>query len=240
MMKSVVFILLLGLISIGCSGTDTQTTDSGIDADGHTNDDLDINDGSDTDIPTEETDGSLETEDNTETEYQHIPYCQVACQTVADCDLSIPYLDLDNYTCNDGYCQYLGCNSDQECQYAGDYVCRDQGYGTSFCLPACQTVADCDFGTANMDSDNYSCEDGICVYQGCNSDAECQALGDYLCRSLDGGMPACYQACSTPDDCDSGVAYMDADNYVCPDDFCIYLGCNSDEECATVGDYICR
>ena len=49
------------------------------------------------------------------------------------------------------------------------------------CVSSCITAAD--FGTvfAYMDEDNYSCENNTCVYTGCNSDAECADLGDYVC-----------------------------------------------------------
>ena len=49
---------------------------------------------------------------------------------------------------------------------------------------ACATVADCDLGSLPNDPDNYACEGGLCVYQGCNDNAECQALGDFICTSL--------------------------------------------------------
>ena len=38
-------------------------------------------------------------------------------------------------------------------------------------------------GSAPYDSDNYDCLDDVCVYTGCNDDAECGALGNYACPS---------------------------------------------------------
>lgn len=50
------------------------------------------------------------------------------------------------------------------------------------CQLACGDVSECDLGTASSDPDNYACPDGYCVYAGCNSDAECQSMGNYVCR----------------------------------------------------------
>jgi hypothetical protein len=51
--------------------------------------------------------------------------CVMACTVPEDCNIGGgPAYDADNYTCNDGWCQYTGCNNDGECQAIGDYVCR--------------------------------------------------------------------------------------------------------------------
>ncbi len=169
-----------------------------------------------------------------------IPICQLACVTVSQCDLgSAPY-DPDNYSCGNGYCQYEGCNSDAECQTLGNYRCRDMGGSVPFCLPACGTVADCNLGTAPYDADNYSCSNGVCVYQGCNSDSECMTIGNYLCRDTGSGPPMCLAACNGVSECDMGSAPYDVDNYSCSNGVCIYQGCNSDSECQTLGNYVCR
>jgi hypothetical protein len=49
-------------------------------------------------------------------------------------------------------------------------------------MMACGDPSHCNAGTAPYDSDNYECVDGYCRYTGCNSDAECQLLGNYVCR----------------------------------------------------------
>lgn len=111
-----------------------------------------------------------------------MPLCLPACSTVSDCDLgSAPYSP-DNYSCTGEVCVYTGCVSDTECQTLGDNVCRTQPNSTvPYCLPACSTSADCNLGSAPYDSDNYDCLGGVCVYSGCNSLAECQAMGSYVC-----------------------------------------------------------
>jgi len=166
--------------------------------------------------------------------------CQPACGAAADCDLgSAPY-DSDNYTCSAGYCHYTGCNGDGECQTLGNFVCRDTGYGVLMCIGACGTTADCSTGQAPYDADNYACTDGYCHYTGCNSDTECQALGNYVCRDLGWGPPLCIMACGVAADCSTGQLPYDADNYACTDGYCSYTGCNSDTECQALGNYVCR
>ena len=168
-------------------------------------------------------------------------FCQVRCDAPADCDLgSAPY-DADNYRCQDNACLYSGCNGDGECQVLGNYVCRTlSGHVMPLCHVACNGPSDCDLGSAPYDADNYNCENGACAYTGCNSDAECQALGNYRCRTAAGATVAtCQAACATVNDCDMGSAPYDVDNYSCEDDVCVYQGCNGNAECQALGDYIC-
>ena len=108
-----------------------------------------------------------------------------------------------------------------------------------YCLPACTTTADCNLGSAPYDADNYGCEQGACIYQGCNSETECQTI-NLTCHDV-GGLPICLLPCSVPSDCDiGGGAAYDADNYAGEGGACIYSGCNSDSECQTLGSYLCR
>lgn len=167
-----------------------------------------------------------------------IPICWIACSTAADCSQGTPGWDEDNYQCDGGKCVYQGCNGDTECQAQGNYVCKAQGTATEYCLPGCSTADDCNLGTPDFDADNYACDGGACVYQGCNSDAECQQKGSFLCRDtaaalLPGfeGVSTCVPACSTADDCNQGGGAYDADNYDCIDGACIWTGCNSSDEC---------
>ena len=86
--------------------------------------------------------------------------------------------DEDHYECDiDNLCRWQGCQSDSECTsvFGEGYVCHPSAaYGISTCLTACNTAADCDLGTDAFDADNYDCDSGACVYQGCNSDQECE------------------------------------------------------------------
>ena len=48
---------------------------------------------------------------------------------------------------------------------------------------SCATAADCDAQLLAYDADNYSCTDGVCIYSGCNNDADCMDLGqDWICN----------------------------------------------------------
>jgi hypothetical protein len=168
-------------------------------------------------------------------------YCQAACDTATDCDLGSVAYDADNYDCVGGGCVYLGCLGDGECQALGDDLCRQPaGYPQPLCLPACDTPADCDLGSAAYDADNYDCVGGVCVYAGCNDTAECQALGDNVCETPPGSStPLCQTPCDTAVDCDQGSAPYSSDNYDCTGGICVYQGCNDTAECQALGDYVC-
>lgn len=43
------------------------------------------------------------------------PTCVPACTTPDDCDLGVEPTTADNFACNDGGCQWLGCQGDAEC-----------------------------------------------------------------------------------------------------------------------------
>jgi hypothetical protein len=166
--------------------------------------------------------------------------CYAQCTVAANCAQNVAYMDADNYACTSNYCHYLGCNTDAECQTLGPWACRDQGAGMKLCVHTCSTTADCTQNVAYMDADNYACEAGWCRYLGCNTDAECQTIGAYACRDQGSGTRYCVHTCSVPADCSAGVAYSDADNYACEAGVCRYTGCNSDNECQTIGAYVCR
>jgi hypothetical protein len=54
-----------------------------------------------------------------------VMFCVTVCNAAGDCDIGGgPAYDADNYSCDDGWFEYLGCNNDGECQAIGDYVCR--------------------------------------------------------------------------------------------------------------------
>ena len=113
------------------------------------------------------------------------------------------------------------------------------------CNKGCATVADCDQGSAAFDSDNYNCTASVCVYTGCNNDAECKTTfsnSAYVCAVVS-GLRSCVHGCSTSTDCNMGSPAFDADNYNCTAGACQYKGCNNDTECATTfsnSAYICR
>ncbi len=126
-----------------------------------------------------------------ETRLVWIPTCQQPCQRAADCvaaEMPAGAYDQDNYACEGGVCLYVGCHSDEECEQSlrQPYVCRIYpGAELSTCLKACGRAADCDLGSSAWDADNHRCEDGACLYTGCNSDQECRqtpGMESYVCR----------------------------------------------------------
>ena len=70
-------------------------------------------------------------------------------------------------------------------------VCgKPDANGLSRCARACEDVDDCLGGGADMaaqDHDNYECDEGACVYIGCNEDEECsvQHGAGYICAGGD-------------------------------------------------------
>ena len=114
--------------------------------------------------------------------------CVVPCVRPADCATPSPAFDEDNYECREGACIFTGCNSDQECAETFDdnHEClRYPGGNLSICLQGCNRAADCDLGMPAHDADNYRCEEGICIYDGCRNDNECaETFRDeaFVCR----------------------------------------------------------
>ena len=175
-----------------------------------------------------------------------VPMCLPPCSSAADCviDNAGPYFDADNYSCDNGGCMHTGCNSDAECEGSiPGYVCRQSnGADTSYCVASCTNADQCAQPTAGpaYDADNYSCDDGGCVWTGCNSDSECAAsLAGSACQDFGNGLTACVLTCNAPADCDQGQLAFDSDNYACTDGYCEYLGCNSDSECMEFTDNVC-
>jgi hypothetical protein len=169
-----------------------------------------------------------------------IPVCRRLCESPADCSSGNPGpYDQDNYSCSEGFCRWLGCLSDEDCQAQlgmEDYVCREdiQGYVGPSCFKSCLMSQDCALSVPAHDEDNWACTDGICEYLGCNNDAECRITPDfahYVCTGQFTLVPMCMPGCFTPEDCDMGAPAYDADNYDCTDGICVYSGCNTDEEC---------
>lgn len=117
-----------------------------------------------------------------------ISSCYQACAAPADCAIGGSQLyDATHWSCPAGACQYLGCNSDNECTAAlnAPYVCRPTGFGVSSCYQACAVPADCAVGGSQLfDVTHWTCPAGACQYLGCFGDAECAAAenGPYICR----------------------------------------------------------
>ena len=119
----------------------------------------------------------------------------------------------------------------------------DSGDVGGACRFECEQAADCDQGLPAFDADNFECAAGVCVYAGCNSDAECGNLG--ICREIGGDAFArCHPACASAADCaiDGGGPLDDAENYQCIEGACAWTGCLDDAECVEVNGegHVCR
>ena len=120
----------------------------------------------------------------------------VLCETPVDCvvgywkhpDAAPANSDENNWACQDGECRYLGCQTDDECAAVEvadeEYQCSDVLGGgiigwADGCRKVCSAPADCipkHIGEPHPveDEDNWGCQDGLCYYLGCVSDAECE------------------------------------------------------------------
>ncbi len=166
-----------------------------------------------------------------------VSICVPACQSPDDCSLGSADTDADNWACNAGACEYLGCHDDGEC---GDLlVCREGTFSLDVprCTPACADLNDCVGQLPHLDQDNWACVDGGCDYLGCYDDDECQGIDGGVCVQQ-GDIAACSLGCESPADCDVGIAAQDEDNYTCQDGECVYSGCKPGE-CEDAGDFIC-
>jgi hypothetical protein len=179
--------------------------------------------------------------------------CQQSCSTAADCAAATATgaFTADHYRC-DGLCHYLGCRSDAECTVSfgatgHTYRCAGQPcVALKFCQVGCNTPADCQVEqvvSGAFGADNYACDQGLCRYLGCFSDAECTAsFGNarpYGCQS-----GTCQPRCASSSDCAlmSGGAYS-ASHYRCTSGFCVWLGCGTDQDCRDTfqsNAYVCR
>ncbi len=116
-----------------------------------------------------------------------IDVCQLTCDVAPDCAAPTPVSDVDNWACTNQRCEYLGCNSTEECQASfqdPNYDCIEQA-GLPTCVRTCTTPEDCGSPSALYDQNNWACESGRCEYLGCNTNEECIDTlmnGNYSCQ----------------------------------------------------------
>lgn len=116
--------------------------------------------------------------------------CRPTCANAVDCTSGsvTPTHDVDNWACKAGICEYLGCNSTQECidaNMSNNYECATiPGSTLKGCRQKCTVPTDCTTSMVPInDADNWACNGGFCEYAGCNSDQECDATSAGLvCR----------------------------------------------------------
>ncbi|HEX6765295.1 MAG TPA: hypothetical protein VF103_07445 [Polyangiaceae bacterium] len=103
--------------------------------------------------------------------------CTEGCETVDVCAENLAAVDIDNWTCEDGGCKYVGCLDDEECEtdLGPGAKCLQGDAPYPSCVSPCSEPADCvsEGASASQDADNWDCVDGLCVASGCVSDDEC-------------------------------------------------------------------
>lgn len=98
--------------------------------------------------------------------------------------------------CDNGVCvETDGCTSDRECAFGGSDVTAFCNEDTGECEIECSTNLDCNpHGLTDGSWDDYVCDEGICVFVGCENDQECQARrgysstsrhNEYVCRPIE-------------------------------------------------------
>jgi hypothetical protein len=104
------------------------------------------------------------------------PSCVRACESASDCSAGSPALDDDNFECDDGACAYSGCTGDAECEDllgTPEATCADPGDGLRGCFAVCEDAGDCPLALPIGTAENFRCDDGLCIYLGCQGDTEC-------------------------------------------------------------------
>ena len=135
---------------------------------------------------------------------------QAACTEDEDCPFSRPI-------CVAGQC--VQCLTQDNCETG--FLCSG-----NVCVPSCQTTMDCPYF--------HACQSNRCVEVGCATDRECVAFtGRVFARCSD---KQCLLPCDTDRDCSSEDSF---DYEVCRDGRCVYVGCQTEEECRiALGDQL--
>jgi hypothetical protein len=154
--------------------------------------------------------------------------CFATCQVDADCVIPPPPGfpgEPMGPPCVDGLCDEStpGCTSDEDCDPDIAPLCVVE---TGQCEIPCSVDLDCTLPIPFPGDLNLYCDEGICEDAGCLSDAECDA-GEAC--PMD-GRP-CTTTCDTPVDCEGSWPLHDAENYLCKDNLCLWLGCTDDSQC---------
>lgn len=205
--------------------------------------------GSDGDAEVQPDEGPVSDDDNPGGGETGSKRCRTSCKSAADCVVSgaNAFTDEDNYECRNGDCIYKGCLNDAECDavYGAipnkTYKCNPEGsYGVAECEPTCSTASDCSayrdaYGDTTeypYDNDNYECRNGLCVYTGCNSDAECEKISSEYAQMkciqpdyYQNGIRICSTYCSDDSDCG------ETDRYECVNYQCVAKECPDTEWC---------
>jgi len=126
-----------------------------------------------------------------------------ACRAETDCP---------GTACIDGRCD-ASCTTDREC--AGGLVCA-----SGECVPGCTESSECPYF--------HTCQNRQCVETGCTTDRECAAFTDSPNATCTEGE--CQIPCVSDAECNAGEG-GNYSFYGCQSGLCVYLGCETDEEC---------
>ena len=170
--------------------------------------------------------------------------CRPVCETSSDCGVEgSPTFGADNYICDGGACIYVGCSEDAECQqdYGQGWVCHVSPMGPA-CEQTCQEANDCATPESILyNAENFACVSGVCLWQGCISDRECQSLEAGQDRCLEpehnpySTRPTCVPACETASDCFTVDQQYGGSNYECVGGGCVWHGCRETDACPNGG-----
>ncbi len=182
------------------------------------------------------------------------------CTGSTYCDCSNPDYDPSADVCTDPACQGnlcpYRCDEDQQCGVDDSCESDDECSSlTPFCVGGdcveCEEDADCDedegeeciagFCDAPCTYDEEcelmeACEDGECVYRGCESDRECVL---YYARNVvtveDARLYECLPSAEDPTKKECKVACENdggcQDFEACDGGYCKFVGCTTDDEC---------
>lgn len=114
--------------------------------------------------------------------------------------------------CVNGRCD-ASCVSDEDCGGEG-FIC-DSGS----CVAGCEDNNDCPYF--------HQCQSRVCVETGCTTDRECAAYTDSPNATCNDGE--CQIPCVNDAECNGSDSSYDF--YGCRSGLCVYLGCETDEEC---------
>lgn len=144
-----------------------------------------------------------------------------SCETPADCSAAAPL-------CDGGRC--VQCLGDEDCDEEEDETCEK-----GFCHKPCKVDEECGLFE--------KCDDGDCVYVGCQDDKECilaaargqEGVGETpssgddprLFKCLPSEVEAGVNTCKIPCENDGSCGKFQ----VCDKGYCKFIGCETDEQC---------
>lgn len=106
--------------------------------------------------------------------------CAQPCTDSSDCGLGDdPLSTAESYRCEDSFCRYVGCTSDEACRTSSlkaegfDWECRGSNTGSSRgCVAPCEVDADCE-GFSDDPVERCDTDFGYCRSFECTTDADC-------------------------------------------------------------------